>query len=197
MGVDSVPAPAASAPAVPSDPAGRMVRRMVAVWAATAVVLGAGLLTEQATRNGMDAAKPIRERIGMANYSAFAAPAVSGVVKGKRTAILFVRSQQANSVCDWAAGTPLGDVTMVVVAPENVDCKGLPLSIDPDRKLADGFGMRRSKDDGYPVGFALLDSSGGLRYTTLARDYEKRNWWDRHLYRRDRWEMQTVLKEIS
>jgi hypothetical protein len=181
-------------------PAGRgnpTVRGMVTAWSCAAIVLGGGLIVEDVTRNGMDAAEPIRERIGMASYRSFPAPQVAGVVPGVRSAILFVRPEQAESVCSWAAGRPIGNLTMVVVSPENLDCKGVPLSLDPDRELADGFGMRRPKDGGYPVGFALLDSQGGLRYTTLARDYEKRNWWDRHLYAENRWEMQTVLKEIS
>ena len=188
-----VPAPDAPAPSA----AGSAARRFGAAWLAAAVVLGGGLLIEDATRNGMDAENPIRERIGMASYTGFPAPEPAGVVDGRRAAVLFVRPQQADSVCTWAAGAPLGEVTMVVVSPENTDCKGVPLTIDGDRKVADGFGLRRPKDGGYPVGFALLDSAGGVRYTTLARDYEKRTWWDRQLYSADRWELQTVLKEIS
>ena len=195
MGIGT--APAAGAPAPSPGPVRSTGRQLAVVWTAAAVVLGAGLLVEHVTRNGMDAANPIRERIGMASYSRLAAPQVAGTVAGRRTAVLFVRPQQADSVCRWASEGHLPDVTTVVVAPENLDCKGVPLSIDRDRRLADGFGMRKAKDGGYPVGFALLDSAGGLRYTTLARDYEKRNWWDRHLYAADRWEMQTVLKEIS
>ncbi len=197
MGVDSDPA-ATTAPATPpGSPVRPTVRGMVVAWTAAAVALGGGLALEHAMRNPLDAANPIRERIGMASYAGFPAPDVAGVVEGKRTAVMFVRPQQADSVCGWAAGKPLAEVTMVVVAPEQVDCKGVPLTVDENRELADGFGMRRSKDNGYPVGFALLDSSGAIRVTTLARDYEKRNWWDRHLYKSDRWEMQTVLKEIS
>ena len=196
MGVDSEPAALADS-APPRGPDRPTSRGMAMAWTAAAVALGAGLLIEHAMRNGIDAANPIRERIGMAAYSAFPAPKVSGTVQGKRTAVLFVRPEQAHSVCTWASEGHVGDVAMVVVAPEKVDCGNVPLTIDPDRRLADGFGMRRAKDGGYPVGFALLDGSGGLRYNTLARDYEKRNWWDRHLYKGDRWEMQTVLKEIS
>ena len=199
MGVDGDPATVATTPAAPggATPPRPAVRGFAVAWVATAVVLGGGLLVEQATRNGADAKNPIRERIGMASYAGFDAPEVGGVPDGRRAAVLFVRPQVADSVCTWAAGAPVGDVAMVVVSPENVDCKGVPLTVDADRKLADGFGMRKPKDGGYPVGFALLGSDGALRYTTLARDYEKRNWWDRHLYSSDRWEMQTVLKEIS
>jgi hypothetical protein len=195
MGVDGETA--RTTPVPPGGPRRPSTRAMAASWVAAAVVLGAGLLIEEATRNPLDAANPIRERIGMAGYSSMPVPKVAGTVEGERTAVLFVRAAQADSVCTWASQRHLGKVTMVVVAPEDVDCKGVPLTVDADRKLADAFGMRKPKDGGYPVGFALLDSAGGLRYTTLARDYEKRNWWDRHLYRSDRWEMQTVLKEIS
>jgi hypothetical protein len=197
MGGDQEPAGAAAPAPPPGYPKRLTGRGLALAWAAAAVVLGGGLLIEQATRNGMDAANPIRERIGMASYDSFPAPDVAGTVDGERTAVLFVRPEQADSVCTWASGGHVQDVTMVVVAPQNTDCKGVPLTVDADRKIADGFGMRKPKDGGYPVGFALLDSDGGLRYTTLARDYEKRNWWDRHLYAADRWEMQTVLKEIS
>ena len=86
---------------------------------------------------------------------------------------------------------------MVAVAPDRVQCSGVKTTVDSDEEIAEGFQMRRSKDGGYPVGYAILDSSGQLRYNTLDRHYHKRNWWDRQLYNGKRYEMQTMLKEIS
>lgn len=174
-----------------------LARRLALSWVIVALVVGAGLLIESATRNGLDGANPIRERVGFAFDEGFPVPSISGVTEGKRTAVLFVRPARAPAICRWAARAPVKGVTMVVVAPERVSCSGVTVNVDKNRKLARGFGMRRSEDGGYPVGFAILDSRGGLRYNTLDRHFHKRNWWDRQLYNGRKWEMQTVLKEVS
>jgi hypothetical protein len=182
--------------AVGSVPASR-IREFALTWVILAVALGGGLAAEKALRNGVDGDAPIRERTGFVYDVAQPAPSISGVVNGMRTAVLFARPAQVQAVCRWAAGTPIQGVTMVVVAQEQVPCPGATLNVDPDGKLAAGFRFRPTKDGGYPVGYAFLDSKGAFVYNTLDRGYYKRNWWDRHLYRGKRWEMQTVMKEVS
>jgi len=114
----------------------------------------------------------------------------------RRTAVLFARPAQVQAVCRWAAAAPIQGVTMIVVAQQQAPCPGATLNVDTDGKLAKGFRFRPTKDGGYPVGYAFLDSRGGFVYNTLDRGYYNRNWWDRHLYRGKRWEMQTVMKEV-
>lgn len=174
-----------------------VARRLAVSWLVVAVAIGAGLLLENAVRSGEDGANPIRERVGFTFDEGFAVPTLPGVVEGKRTAVLFVRPQRAAAACRWAAGSPFTGVTMVMVAPERVACPGVSVSLDGDGRLARAFQMRRSEDGGYPVGFAVLDSDGGLRYNTLHKDFYKVSWWDRQLYNGKKWEMQTVLKEVS
>jgi hypothetical protein len=178
-------------------PAAARTREFALTWAIIAVLLGGGLIAEKALRNGADGAAPIRERTGFVYDVAQSVPSISGLVSAKRTAVLFARPAQAQAVCQWAAGIPLPDVTMVLVAQKQVPCPpGVTENVDPDGKLAQGFHFRPTKDGGYPVGYALLDSNGGFVYNTLDRGYYKRNWWDRHLYRGKRWEMQTVMKQV-
>ena len=49
-----------------------------------------------------------------------------------------------------------------VAAPD-----GVTLVSDPDARIADGVGMRRPVDGGYPVGIALISSEGLAEYVTL------------------------------
>jgi hypothetical protein len=41
---------------------------------------------------------------------------------------------------------------------------------DSDGRLADRYGMRRPQDAGPPVGYAVVDGKGRIRYRTLDPD---------------------------
>lgn len=44
---------------------------------------------------------------------------------------------------------------------------GVSLVSDPDARIAEGVGMRRPVDGGYPVGIAIVSSEGFAEYATL------------------------------
>src|SRR5258706_7606366 len=102
----------------------RRSREFALTWVVIAVALGGGLVAERGLGNGADGDAPIRERTGFVYDVAQPAPSISGVVNGKRTAVLFARPAQVQAVCRWAAGTPIQGVTMVVVAQQQAPCPG-------------------------------------------------------------------------
>lgn len=55
---------------------------------------------------------------------------------------------------------------------KGIDC----LLADPDQAIAEAFRLRRPIDGGYPIGYALVDRSGFIRFRTLDPEYARRGW---------------------
>ena len=63
------------------------------------------------------------------------------------------------------AGVHQGDTVMVVSGTGT--CQAVPTVNDPGAQLARAFGLRRPRDGGAPVGYAVVDRRGQIRYRTL------------------------------
>jgi len=65
--------------------------------------------------------------------------------------------------------TARADVVIVSSAPpaSQESCRGVTVVTDATGRLADGFAMRRPLDRGAPVGYAVVDRTGTIRYATL------------------------------
>lgn len=57
---------------------------------------------------------------------------------------------------------------VVVTTGPIVDCGGVPVVADPPERIANAYGMRTPIDGDPPVGYAVVDNSGLIRYRTLA-----------------------------
>jgi len=103
------------------------------------------------------------------------APQVTAAVPsaGRRAVIFFVRPQFAGPLCRAIAGDPAlrtrADVVIVSSASpaSQESCRGVMVVTDATGRLADGFAMRRPRDRGAPVGYAVVDRTGTTRYATL------------------------------
>ena len=89
-----------------------------------------------------------------------------------RTVVFFLRPEVAagfvEAVADRAALRDLADI--VVVATANVAAGDIPVHTVDAAGVADAFGMRVPRDGGFPVGYAIVDSDGLVRYRTLDPD---------------------------
>jgi hypothetical protein len=152
-------------------------RRLAVAWIVVVGTLGALLLVAGHTGSGLDDPDPAHQRPGF--LDAFggrsAAPSVTPVVPstGRRAVVFFVRPQYAAPLCRALAGaTSLrerADLAVVSSGPAG-PCAGVTVVTDAGGQLAGGYGMRRPTDRGPPVGYAVVDRLGRIRYRTLDPD---------------------------
>lgn len=89
---------------------------------------------------------------------------------GRRAAILFIRAEQYDQMFLVLGPQPLpGDVDVALVIPDRPQSNLVPapIAFDNDGALARAYRMPRPTDGGPPVGYALVDSAGRVRYSTL------------------------------
>jgi hypothetical protein len=149
-------------------------RRLAVVWVVVVGTLGALLLVAGHTSSGLDDPDPAHQRPGFLDASGgrSAAPSVTPVVPstGRRAVVFFVRQQYAAELCRaLAADTSLRERADLAVASSGpvAPCAGVTMVTDAGGQLAAGYGMRQPVDRGPPVGYAVVDRLGRIRYRTL------------------------------
>lgn len=160
--------PALKTCAVPSR------QSLVAVWLASAVLLGGLLVLSAQARGPLDDPDPARQRPGLLDLGALPSPAprVSAEVPGPGRAalVLFERPDRLAGLCE-ALGHHrfVRSAVVVVVVPGLVGrcAPGTAVIGDPTGALAAQFGLDRPRDGGAPVGYAVVDGRGDIRYRTL------------------------------
>ena len=143
-------------------------------WLVIAVLLASATFLEQATRSELDDPDPARQRTGVLVPAAGAPPAIlvsdDLPAAGRRAAILFVRPAQYDLMFEVLGAQPLPpdvDVALVLPAPPQSKLVPAPVAFDVTRALARAYRMPQPADGGPPVGYALVDSRGRVRYSTL------------------------------
>jgi hypothetical protein len=143
------------------------------MWLLAAVVLGGLLVTAQLTRSPLDDPDPAYQRPGILDLGALPAPApaVTGDIPrhGRPAVVFFDRPSLLPGLCQALAGTRLAaNADLVIVTPPGgAGCGALPVVEDSDGGLAEAYGMRSPSDGGPPVGYAVVDGQGRIRYRTL------------------------------
>ncbi len=152
----------------------RSRRRLVVVWLAVAVGFGALLVVARSAEGPLDDPDPAFQRPGLLDLGDLPrpAPAVTGDVPapGREAVVFFVRPDGLQPLCDAAAGADFdgGPDLVVIVAGPAGSCAGdLPVVVEPTGRLAEGYGLREPADGGPPVGYAVVDPAGQIRYRTL------------------------------
>ena len=142
------------------------------VWVALAVLLGALLAVARASESGLDDPDPAWQRPGFLDAGALPVPAprLSGELPrpGRRAVAFFARPDGVARLCRALAGGDLAeraDLAIVVSGPGR--CGGVATVEDASGSLARAYGMRRPRDGGPPVGYAVVDRRGQIRYRTL------------------------------
>ncbi len=147
---------------------------VVIVWAGAAVFFGGLLALARAAEGPLDDTDPAWQRPGLVDAGSLPAPApaVTDDVPGQArpSVVFFTRPDHLGRLCHSLASHHLGDGVglAVVLAGTDQGCPGAtPVVEDPATVIARRYGMRRPRDGGPPVGYAVVDAGGRIRYRTL------------------------------
>ena len=126
----------------------------------------------RAVEGPLDDPDPAQQRPGFVDLGPLPQPAPTvGAVPapGRRAVVFFERRHRIAGLCQALRRRQLSrHVDVVIVAPVPAGpCPGIPVVPDPGGRLAGGYGLRTPRGGGPPVGYAVVDSSGSVRYRTL------------------------------
>jgi len=148
--------------------------RLPLVWLVIVGLLGGLLLAAQHARSPLDDPDPARQRPGFLDVvdRPTAAPQVAPGVPapGRRAVVFFVRPGLSAPLCQviGKASSLARRADLSVVSSGAVTaCGSVPTVTDGTGRLAREFAMRRPRDGGPPVGYAVVDRDGRIRYRTL------------------------------
>jgi hypothetical protein len=157
-------------------------RPYVAIWLAVALSMGVALAVAEHQRNALKDPDQAWERTGLLLAAkTYQAPSL-GVAPGRPVVVFFARSLSDRYLLhDLADQSDLASMAALVVVTPDGSRPLIETSIqrfvsDGDGSLATAAGLHRPIDGGYPVGYALIDSDGYLRFRTLDPGFEQRSW---------------------
>jgi hypothetical protein len=149
---------------------------LVLTWLLAAIVLGAVHLAASLDRRPLDDPDLVFQRPGFLDAHGPPFPALSLAPKipspRERLLLFFVRKEQVEPLRRQLgqSGHPF-DAAVIAVAvagPAPAETEGPIFWIgDPNRRIAAGYRMPTPRDGGPPVGYAIVDSMGRVRYRTL------------------------------
>ena len=147
---------------------------LVVTWLGAAVCLGVLLFLAHSSQGPLADPDQAWQRPGFLDAGALPAPAPAvapGIPAiGRPTVVFFQRANDVVELCKALAETSLPEeaATAVVVAGSPADRCGVAVTVpDVNGTLAERYGMRRPTDGGPPVGYAVVDAAGAIRYRTL------------------------------
>ena len=151
-------------------------RQLLLVWLTAALVLGGLVVFAQLRRHPLNDPNLADERPGLldAHGAPFPAPplAPSLPTPGERAVIFFTRPERARqllAVLSRKHSLKKRAQLAVVIAGDAVPSLSgdIPVSSDPAGALAAAYGLPTPRDGGSPVGYAVVDRAGRVRYRTL------------------------------
>ncbi|MDQ2979619.1 MAG: hypothetical protein M3R62_10390 [Acidobacteriota bacterium] len=165
-----------------AGPSDANARSSLAVWVVLATALAAAQFLADRARSPLDDRDLVFQRPGFldAHGPAFAAPKIEDRFPAPdvRSVLFFVRDEQvrplASALVAWLPGA--GRVSVAVVVPMESaarDARGIfpgpdvAVFSDPSAGMARGYRMPRPRDGDPPVGYAIVDTRGQVRYRTL------------------------------
>lgn len=126
----------------------------------------------RASESGLDDPDPAQQRPGFLDAGDLPQPAphLSAALprSGRRAVAFFVRPDSVEDLCrSLSDDRRLKGADAVVVASGPADCAGVTTVADPAGRLARAYGLRRPRSGDAPVGYAVIDRHGQIRYRTL------------------------------
>lgn len=148
---------------------------LAVIWLTLAVVLGVFLAIARAAEGPLDDPDPAWQRPGFLDAGELPARAprvAANVPTAERPAVVFfVREDGMEELCPVLRDSRLAGraaIAVVVAGTPSGGCDAVAAVVaDPEGDLAEAYGMRRPRDGGPPVGYAVVDATGDIRYRTL------------------------------
>ena len=154
-----------------SNAATKNPQRLLVLWVVAAVVFAVLLAVARAAESDVDDPDPAWQRPGILDAGALPVPApLTGELPrpGRRTVAFFLRPEGVARLCRALAGRGLAErADLVIVVSGAGQCAGTTTIEDPSARIAPAYGLRRPRDGGAPVGYAVVDRVGRIRYRTL------------------------------
>lgn len=155
-------------------------RQLVLTWLAVAVGIGILLVLAEAAEGPLDDADPAYQRPGILDLGELPVPAprVTDMVPtpGRAAVVFFVRPDQLGPLCDALTEIELSrhpDLAVVVAGPAGPCTADAAVVADPNAGLAEAYGLRPPQGGGAPVGYAVVDGAGMIRYRTLDPEVDE------------------------
>ncbi len=148
---------------------------LVVTWLGVAVALGLLLAVARAAEGPLDDPDPAWQRPGFLDAGELPAPApmvTPGVpAPGHPAVVFFERADRMGELCRALAASSLPGTTataIVVAGGPPAGCEAARAIVaDPEGDVAEAYGMRPPRGGGPPVGYAVVDGAGEIRYRTL------------------------------
>ena len=158
---------------------GRAPRRsavaLVLTWLGVAAGLGLLLALARAAEGPLDDPDPAWQRPGFLDAGELPVPA-PGVLPGlpppgRPAVVFFVRADGLGELCHSLATSGLRQkaaLAVIVAEPASPSCEAAGAVVsDTEGAVAEAYGIRSPRGGGPPVGYAVVDQSGDIRYRTL------------------------------
>lgn len=149
-------------------------RNLVLTWLAVALGMGLLLVLADAAEGPLDDADPAYQRPGILDLDELPVPAPKVTdtfpALGRSAVVFFVRPGQLGSLCEALTEVEFDrqpDLALVVAGPAGQCATDVTMIADPAARLAGAFGLRSPRGGGAPVGYAVIDDAGMIRYRTL------------------------------
>ena len=167
-----------------SEEAGKSVHLSVWIWIAAALFFAAFLGLAEYQRNPLNDPDAARQRTGVVlPPGEEPPPTISSLdIHGRPAVIIFDRSLAGRHLFhDLADQSDITKNAALIVVTSDGSRPTIETGIDrilsdADGAIAEAFSLRRPIDGGYPVGYALVDASGFIRFRTLDPGYAGRAW---------------------
>lgn len=147
-------------------------RQLLQVWIVSVGALSSLVAISIASRTGGDDPDQGRQRPGILDLGGLPAPAprLPGVEVDGREAVVFFGGRDPAALCAALDDPPaeLADAALVVVAEQPLPCPApvVAVQLSPPR-AAKAYGLPTPRDGGPPLGYAIIDDRGRIRYRTL------------------------------
>jgi len=151
-------------------------RRLISAWLVAAMVLGGLLAISRTGYSGLDDPDQAFQRPGVLDIGPLPAPAPAVTASiprdGRKAVIFFTRPAGLDRLERAVTGAEQlresVDVAIVLQGEAAPTVPGpVPVRVEPGPGLARSYGLRLPRDGGPPVGYAIVDRAGRVRYATV------------------------------
>lgn len=147
---------------------------LVRIWLGAVAILGLLVAVSHATREGADDPDPARQRPGILDVGDLPAPAPElrpGVPASGVPSVVFFAGRKLDELCralngrTWQPAST--EVYVVTDLPRNRCGTDVEVVEGSVSRAANAFGLPRPRDGKSPLGYAIVDERGFIRYRTL------------------------------